>query len=204
VTGVKLVLMAHNASWNYSTNSVDWTTDSETMNVDNLPVGLSLNGRTDVPVTAGTQYVTATATSGPSGVGSIMGSGDGSPSSGEQLDGAGARTATAQVPVSGLGVHTINCYATNRAVDGTGAPTTSPTQTWSLEIGEPGQIYPGFPKVVRDCHRVRDRIRKRIKRVRRYDRRTHEREVNRVRFGHRVTLSGWAATADGKPLTHVR
>src|SRR5579864_195910 len=71
-TGVPLVLMAHNASYNYSTNNFDWTSDSESINVDNLPVGLSLNGPTDAAVTAGTQYVTASANSGPSGVGSIM------------------------------------------------------------------------------------------------------------------------------------
>jgi hypothetical protein len=202
-TGVPLVLMAHNASWNYSTNSVDWTSDSESINVDNLPVGLSLNGPTDVPVTAGTQYVTATATSGPSGVGSIMCSVDGSPSTAEQLSGAGSQTATAQVPVSGLGVHTVSCYATNRAVDGNGAATASPTQTWSLKIGEPVQIYAGFPKTTRDCHRVRERVRKRIKRVRRCGSRTRERQTERVRFGRRVTLSGWVVTADGTPLAHV-
>jgi hypothetical protein len=202
-TGVPLVLMAHNASWNYSTNSVDWTTDSESINVDNLPVGLSMNGPTDVPITAGTQYVTATATSGPSGVGSIICSVDGSPSTAEQLNGGGSQTATAQVPVSGLGVHTVSCYATNRAVDGNGAPITSATQTWSLKIGEPVQIYAGFPKTVRDCHRARERIRKRVKRVRRCDTRTREREVKLVRFGRRVMLSGWAATADGMPLAHA-
>ena len=202
-TGVPLVLMAHNASWNYSTNSVDWTTDSESINVDNLPVGLSLNGPTDAPVTAGTQYVTATATSGPSGVGAIMCSVDGSASGAEQLSGVSSQSATAQIPVSGLGIHTVSCYATNRAVDGNGAPTTSATQTWSLKIGEPVQIYAGFPKTVRDCHRVRERIRKRIKHVRRCDNQTREREVERVRFGRKVTISGWVATADGTPLARV-
>jgi len=202
-TGVPLVLMAHNASFNYSTDQHDWTTDTESLNVDNLPVGLSLNGPTDVPVTAGTQYVTATASSGPSGVGSIMCSVDGSPSAAEPLTGGGAQTATAQVPVSGLGVHSVSCYATNRAVDGNGAPATSPTQTWSLKIGEPVQIYAGFPKVIRDCHRVRERIRKRIRRVWRCASHTREREVKRIRFGRSVTLSGWVATADGTPLAHV-
>jgi hypothetical protein len=88
-------------------------------------------------------------------------------------------------------------------VDGNGAPTTSPTQTWSLKIGEPVQIYVGFPKIVHDCHRVRERIRKRVKHVRRCDTRTQEREVRRVRFGRNVTLSGWVATADGTALAHV-
>jgi hypothetical protein len=202
-TGVPLVLMAHNASYNYSTSQVDWTSNAESINVDNLPVGLSLNGPTDVPVTAGTQHVTATATSGPSGVGSIMCSVDGSPSTAEQLSGGGTQTATAQVPVSGLGVHSVSCYATNRAVDGNGAPTTSPTQTWTLKIGEPVQIYVGFPKVSRDCHRVREPIGKRIRRVRRCQTRTRDRQVERVRFGRSVTVSGWLATADGTPLAHV-
>ena len=156
-----------------------------------------------VPVLPGTQHVSATATSGPSGVGSIMCSVDGSPSTAEQLTGGGSQTANAQVPVSGLGVHTISCYATNRAVDGTGAPTTSPTQTWSLKIGEPVQIYAGFSKVVRECHHVREHVRKRIKRVRRCDTRIRERESKRVRFGRRVTISGWVGMADGTPLAHV-
>lgn len=202
-TGVPLVLMAHNASYNPSTGQPDWTRDAESLNVDNRPVGLSLTGPTDVPVTAGTQDVTATATAGPSGVGSIVCSLDGSPAKAEQLSGAGSQTATAQVPVGGLGDHTVSCYATNRAVDGNGAPTTSPTQTWSLKIGEPVQIYAGFPKVIRDCHRVRERVKKRIKRIRRCDSQMRERLVKQVRFGRSVTLSGWVATADGTPLAHV-
>lgn len=201
-TAVPLVLMAHNASYN-STNNYDWTSDSESLNVDNLPVGLSLNGPTDVPVTAGPQYVTATATSGPSGVGAIMCSQDGSAWAPEPSSGAGGQTATAEVPVNGLGVHTVSCYAINRAVDGNGAPTTSPTRTWSLKIGEPVSIYAGFPKVIRYCHRVRERIRKRSKRVRRCDSRIKDRQAEQVRFGHRVTLGGWVATADGTPLAHV-
>jgi hypothetical protein len=202
-TGVPLVLMAHNASENLSTGQPDWSSYAESLNVDNLPVGVSLNGPKDVPVTAGTQDVTATASSGPSGVGSIMCSVDGSPPTPERISGAGAQTATAQVAVSGLGVHTISCYAANRAVDGNGAPTTSPTQTWSLKIGEPVQIYAGLRKVVRECRRVRDRSRKRVKRVRRCGPRARDRVVEQVRFGRRVSVSGWIATAAGAPLAQV-
>lgn len=202
-TGVPLVLMAHNASYNPSTSQPDWTSVSESLNVDNLPVGLSLSGPRDVPVTAGPQYVTATATSGPSRVGAIMCSVDGSPPAAELLNGAGAQTATAQVPVSGLGVHTIGCYATNRAVNGNGAPTTSPTQTWSLKIGEPVRIYAGIAKATRDCRHLRERVGKQIRRVRRCASQTRQLQVEEVRFGRSLRLSGWVATADGTPLAHV-
>ena len=49
------------------------------VDVDNAPVGLALAGPTDVVSTSGTQYVTATATAGPSGVAGIACSLDGAP-----------------------------------------------------------------------------------------------------------------------------
>lgn len=50
---------------------------------------------------------------------------------------------------------------------------------------------------------MRERVGKRIKRVRRCDARIRERESKRVHFGRTVTISGWVATADGTPLAHV-
>jgi hypothetical protein len=97
--------------------------------VDNQPVGLSLSGPTDAPATAGTQYVTATATAGPSGV-AIDCSVDGGPYS--WFSGS-----TEQIPVQGLGSHQVVCYAQNGASNVQGIPATSATQTWSLSIRQP-------------------------------------------------------------------
>ena len=202
-TGVQLAIQAHNASYNPSTGAPDWTSDVESLNVDNLPVSLSLTGPTDVPVTAGTQYVTATASSGPSGVGAIMCSVDGSAWTAQRLTGAGGQAASASVPVNGLGSHTVSCYAANQAVDGSGAPTASPTQTWSLKLGEPVKDGITFAKVVRDCRRVRERVRKRVRHVLRCQTRTPERRIQEVALGRRVTVRGWFATADGTALGHV-
>ena len=86
---------------------------SKTISVDNAPVTLSLTGPTDALSTAGTQYVDANATAGPSGVGAILCSVDGSPY--QSYSGSAA-----QVPVSGVGPHRVDCYAQNGAVDASG------------------------------------------------------------------------------------
>lgn len=126
---------------------------SETVNVDNTPVTLSMSGPTDAPTTAGTQYVIATAAAGPSGVAGINCSVDG---------GTYAWTAgsTAQVPVSGLGRHTVSCYAQNDAVDPTGADAVSPMQTWNLSIRQPALATAALVSVVNhlSCHRRRERV----------------------------------------------
>jgi hypothetical protein len=113
---------------------------SETLQVDNQPVGLSLSGPADAPSTAGTQYVTATATSGPSGVG-IACSVDGGPY-------AWNSGATDQVPVQGIGQHQVVCYAQNGAVNVYGAPATSPTQTWTLSIRQPTVMSATLARIV--------------------------------------------------------
>ncbi len=77
---------------------------SETLHVDNTPVTLSLGGPTDAVSTAGVQYVGASASAGPSGVAEIQCSVDGSPYS--AFLGAAAR-----VPVAGIGLHTVSCFA---------------------------------------------------------------------------------------------
>jgi hypothetical protein len=126
---------------------------SKTISVDNAPVTLSLTGRTDALSTAGTQYVDANATAGPSGVGAIVCSVDGSPY--QSYSGSAA-----QVPVSGVGAHRVDCYAQNGAVDASGAPATSPTQTWNLTIREPTVSGISFSRVVDAlrCHPVRERV----------------------------------------------
>jgi hypothetical protein len=127
---------------------------SKTISIDNQPVSLSLNGPTDAPSTAGTQYVSASATAGPSGVAGTFCSVDGAP---YQRYGA----STAQVPVNGVGAHRVDCYAQNSAVDPSGAPASSPTETWSLTIREPTVSAVAFTRVVDAlrCHAGHQRVR---------------------------------------------
>jgi hypothetical protein len=125
---------------------------SETLDVDNQPVQLSLSGPTIASVTAGTQYVTATATAGPSGV-AIGCSVDGGPVDWQN-------TSTVQVPISGVGEHTASCRAHNGAIDPQGQPAYSATETWSVNIGQPTVSQIGFQRVVDKlkCHRQRERV----------------------------------------------
>ncbi len=157
-TGVQLALQAHNASYNPSTGSPDWTTDAEYLNIDNTPVSLALNGPTAASSESGTQYLAATATAGPSGVGAIACSVDGSPWVKQRLAARGSETATAAVPVSGVGEHQVKCYSTNRAFDASGMPAASPIASWSIKIGEPVASGISFAKVSRHCRRVREPV----------------------------------------------
>jgi len=126
---------------------------SETLHVDNTPVGLTLSGPTDALSTAGTQYVTASASAGPSGV-SIACSLDGSPY--RWYSGA-----SAQIPVSGLGPHTARCYGQIGAINAQGVAATSPVASWSLYIREPTVIGASFAHIADAlrCHKARERVR---------------------------------------------
>ena len=81
---------------------------SETLQVDNDPVQLTLSGPTQASTTAGTQYVTAFATAGPSGV-AIGCSLDSGPTQWQNAS-------SAQIPVSGAGQHLVSCQAHNEIV----------------------------------------------------------------------------------------
>ncbi|MFZ0386861.1 MAG: hypothetical protein WAL22_14440, partial [Solirubrobacteraceae bacterium] len=125
--------------------------DTETINVDNSTPTLSLSGATDAPSTAGMQYVTATSGGSPSGIDGIDCSVDHGPE--HWYSGA-----SAQVPVSGLGEHSVSCNAFNNAVDEKGVHGVSATQTWSLKIGAPTVMGVGFAKYVGlKCHVVKQR-----------------------------------------------
>ena len=119
---------------------------TRTIQVDNSHPSVSLQSPGDVPVTAGAQYVTATAGGSPSGIAEIDCSVDGGPT--QRYSEGGAQLASAQVPVSGLGVHEIQCSAENTAVaqDGSRGWSTSPATT-SLKIGEPTASAILFGKV---------------------------------------------------------
>jgi len=113
---------------------------STTLEVDNTGVSLSLTGASEASSTAGTQYVSATATAGPSGVAAIYCSVDG-----------GAYTshpgASAEIPVAGIGSHRISCYAQNTAIDPNGRPASSPIETFVMLIRQPTASAISFSRI---------------------------------------------------------
>ncbi len=126
---------------------------TKTVYVDDSAPTVSLSGPTDAPSTAGTQYATATGVAGPSGVADILCTVDGGP----QLRFAGA---SAQVPVAGIGQHTVSCRSENNAVDPAGNHGISAPASAGLKIGEPTLVGISFSKLVGlNCHRVRKRVR---------------------------------------------
>ncbi|MDQ6851802.1 MAG: hypothetical protein M3070_18050 [Actinomycetota bacterium] len=119
------------------------------IHVDNQPPSVALAGPTDAPSTAGTQYVAATATAGPSGISRIVCTVDGGPP--QTVFGA-----SADVPVSGIGQHSVSCSALNNATDPAGNGAESSTATSSLKIGQPTVMGIGFDKLVGlRCRRAR-------------------------------------------------
>jgi hypothetical protein len=131
-----------------------------TIYVDNSHPWVSLASPGDAPVTAGTQYVTATAGGSPSGIAEIDCSVDGAPD--ERYPEGGAQQPSVQVPVSGLGEHAVQCSAANTAVaqDGSHGWSVVPAST-TLKIGEPTLSAISFSKIVDKlrCSRVRKRVR---------------------------------------------
>jgi hypothetical protein len=125
---------------------------SKTVYVDNSTPFVTLSGPVDAPSTAGTQYITATAGGGPSGIDNIVCTVDGGPA--QTFSGS-----TAQVPVSGIGPHTVSCVTSDNAVDPSGAHGQSPAATWSLKIGQPTELGIAFDKLVGlSCHQARVRV----------------------------------------------
>ncbi len=126
---------------------------TQTVYVDNTAPTISLSGPADAPSTAGTQYVTATASAGPSGVDGISCSVDNAPA--QWYPGA-----TAQVPISGVGEHQVSCAAANNAVDASGNNGWSDSASWSMKIGDPTINGITFGHVVDTlrCRRVQERV----------------------------------------------
>jgi hypothetical protein len=126
---------------------------TDTVYVDNQQPTVALSGPSDAPSTAGTQYVTATAAAGPSGVAGISCSVDRAPA---QWFAASA----AQIAVSGIGTHQVQCTAENNAVDSAGVHGSSAPATYSVRIGLPTVAVVAFSKVVNKlrCHRVTERV----------------------------------------------
>ena len=161
----------HIGAWDAAGETVN---SSKTVHVDNQQPTVSLVGPSDAPSTAGTQYVTATATAGPSGVDGISCSVDGT--QGRWYPGA-----TARVPVSGIGQHQVRCVAENNAIDGSGAHGASKPATFAMKIGVPTVTAVAFSKLVDRlrCRQAVERLRVKARwvHVRRHGKlvRVHER-----------------------------
>ena len=130
------------------------TSATTTVHIDNQPPTVALTGPADAPSTAGTQYVTATAAAGPSGVYGIDCT----------VDGAAGHwypAASAQIPVSGIGEHQVSCYSQSNAIDPAGVHGTSTTQSFAIKIGTPTVAAIGFDRLVDKlrCHHVTRRVR---------------------------------------------
>jgi hypothetical protein len=112
-----------------------------------------MSGPADAPTTAGTQYVDAIATAGPSGLAGITCSTDNAPNQGYP-------GASAQIPVSGLGDHVVRCAAENNAADPSGNRAWSPTESSAVSIREPAIAGIAFTRIVDKlrCSKVKERV----------------------------------------------
>ena len=133
-------------AWDAAGETVDYT---KTVDVDNSTPSVALSGPSDAPTSAGTQDVTATATAGPSGVAGIACSTDGAPAQWYSAS-------SAQVPVSGIGQHVVQCFSENNAVDANGVHGQSALESFAMNIREPTVSSIGFSRIVDKlrCHRV--------------------------------------------------
>ena len=156
---------------------------TRTIDVDNQQPTVTLSGPKSAASTAGTQYVTATAAAGPSGVSGISCSVDGS-------SWHWYTSSPARVPISGVGGHQVKCVSENRAHDPSGNPAKSQVESFSMQIGLPTVSAIAFEKIV-------DQLRcKRVKLGRRLVTRCHPRTVKQRRLvtttvrrdGHRVRV----------------
>lgn len=142
----QLVLSATSAAANPSS-------PTESIHVDSVEPTVSLSGPTSASSTAGTQYVTATANVGLSGLGSISCSTDGAPMQSYP-------SSPAQIPVSGLGNHTVECRASNRSYDSAGQVATSVPVSTTLDIAEPTASGISFANIIHGlkCRTVKERV----------------------------------------------
>jgi hypothetical protein len=129
------------------------TSDTKTVYVDNSAPTIAISGPQDAPTTAGVQYLSTTATAGPSGVAGINCS----------LDGGAAQWhagADASIPVQGIGDHTLTCSSADNAHDAAGNPGWSAPATWDLSIREPSVTRVSFDRIANTlrCSRTRERI----------------------------------------------
>jgi hypothetical protein len=181
-TALQLTYQAQNAAGIWSPDA------TTTSHVDNSPVTLTLAGPKTAAVSAGTQYVTASSSANPSGD-TIRCQTDGGPWTTRG-------SASARIPISGLGKHRVSCYSQDGAVDTNGNPERSATQTWSVKVGQAVRAGITFARVSRTCRRTAHALRCHTA--------SPQLRVERIAHGRRTTVRGWFATADGAALSHVR
>jgi hypothetical protein len=183
---------------------------TKTVYVDNQEPTVTLSGLTDASSTAGTQYVTATADAGPSGVAGISCAVDGGPAQWYP-------SSSAQVPVAGVGEHQVQCFSESNAVDGNGVHGTSSLVSFSIKIGVPTVTAIAFSRLVDElrCGRVLERVRiparwvtvRRHGTVVRVHRRAHTKPVT-VRQCHvrtaRRRITVWVTVRRGGKTVRVR
>jgi hypothetical protein len=123
------------------------------VNVDNVRPAVTISGPTDASSDAGTQVLTATASVGPSGLSSMSCSLDGGPS-------RSSASATAEIPVQGIGLHTLTCAALNNARDATGTRGSSGPAVWTLRIRQPSVSTVSFAHIADAlrCRTARERV----------------------------------------------
>jgi hypothetical protein len=131
-----LTLHAMNAAYVW-TPLTAWT---KTVSVDNITPTISLSGPSDAASTAGTQYVTANAYAGPSGIAGISCSVDSAP----PRSFAGS---TARIAVAGVGVHRLICIAINNAKDVHGQAAVSAPAVHILSIRQPTVSTVSFVRI---------------------------------------------------------
>lgn len=195
-------------------------TASYHVKVDNSPVTVSLSGPTQaVTTTSGPQPVTAYATAGPSGISAIWCSVDGAHPTVHHAS-------SATVEVSRPGLNRVSCWARNNAVSSTGAPATSPLETWTVDIRQPSVSLISLLHATNGlrCKRKELRIHVRARwatervhghsvrvwvpaqtrrvKVEHCHPRLHRlrRSYARLRFGARPAVSGWLGRPNGDAL----
>ena len=132
------------------------------INIDNAVPTVSMPGPRTVASTAGTQYVTATANESYSGVYGLACQVDGGPP--QSYLGS-----SAQVPVSGVGEHSIKCVASSNAMNSAGQhDDLSAPETTTLDIGQPTVSGVSFSNIVHGlkCRKVTERVKVAAKWVR--------------------------------------
>jgi hypothetical protein len=167
---------------------------SETIHVDNVTPTVSLSAPATALSTAGAQNVAVTVKSGPSGAYGADCSVDG----GASTFYAGALS---DVPVSGVGEHTVSCVGLSNAVSSTGVHATSAPQIVGVDIQQPTAEAITFSKIADavHCHRVVRRV-KVLGRAHIIDLRGRRVSVRRVRYVKRRVRKCFAATARRRVL----
>ena len=184
---------------------------TKTVYIDNTQPSVSFAGPTDAPSTAGTQYVTAVASGGPSGIAGLSCSVDGAPP--EWFADSSAR-----IPISGIGDHTLRCSAAGNAVDEAGNRAWSNPATWSLSIRQPTVSAIGFSKLVDAlrCRHATERVtipahwvtvHRRRRGTIRIKERAHTQTVKVTRCHPRIVhrrIAVWVTVKDGTKRQRVK